>query len=171
MAEGINVTGKSDVKLQFAVGGGLSKLGESMDMIDIEERAFWHNVPGDRYGGPQGPPIDMQYLGTIYIVRMELSRWDPDVWDVLKKRRVQTTAGTIPLTDIGKLMFSTLNTRLLLHSTTRPLNFPAAFLRDPFQWPMGSKFSSLSLQFECHRCTDGTARDGILYNADTAAYV
>ncbi len=38
------------VGAELPYGGGLSKLGECMDMIDIEERAFWRNVPGDRYG-------------------------------------------------------------------------------------------------------------------------
>ncbi len=171
MTDAINVTGRVEVKIQLAVGAGqLVKLGECLDMADVEDRAYWNPIAGDRHGGPQGPPIDIQYLGSIYVVRMELSRWDTTVWDALKKRKVQATAGTILLAEVGTLMLGSNAFRLLLHSTTRPLNFPAAVLRDSVQFGMGTKFTSLGLTFECHRCQDGTARDGILYNADYAEY-
>jgi hypothetical protein len=171
MAEGINITGRVDVQLQFAIPGSLVDLGESLDMVDIEDRAFFNNVPGDRYGGPQGPPIDAQWLGMQYIIRIELSRWDPVQWDILKKRQVNATAGTLVLTEVGTLMFGGDNAfRLLLLSTTRPVNFPACILRDSATLNMGTKFTTLGLQLEAHVCQDGTARDGVLYNSDTGNY-
>ena len=171
MADQVNYSGKVDVKIQLAnTAGQLVKLGESMDMVDVEERAFFHNIPGDRHGGPQGPPIEIQWLGAICVVRMELSRWDTAVLDNLRKRKVQTTAGTIPLTDVGTLMLATKAFRLLLHSTTRPLNFPCVLLRDAVSYGMGSKFTGVGLQFECHRCQDGTARDGILFDSTVTEY-
>ncbi len=171
MADGINVTGKVDVYIQLTnTAGNLKKLGECLDMADVEDRAYWNPVPGDRYGGPQGPPIDIQYLGSICVVRMELSRWDTAVWDLLKKRQVVTTAGTIALTDVGKVMLANYGFRLLLSTTTRPLNFPAVILRDSAQFAMGTKFTSLALSFECHRCQTPVGREGILYDSTITEY-
>ncbi len=176
MADGIQLTGRVEVMIQLAVGAGqLVKLGECLDMADVEDRAFYNNISGDRYGGPQGPPIDCQYLGSIYVVRCELSRWDPAVFDALKLRKANATAGKILLSEVGTLMLASNTFRLLLKSATRPLNFPTAILRDSLQFSMGTKFTSLSLQFECHRCPDGLTRggadySGILYNAVTTEY-
>lgn len=171
MADQVNKAGRVEIKVQQSVGAGnLKKLGESIDMTDVEDRSFWHNVPGDRRGGPQGPPIEVQYLGSIYIVRMELSRWDPTVYDELITRNALTALGAPALTDCGKLMLEDNAIRLLLHSTTRPMNFPCAILRDSVQFGMGTKYTGVALQFECHVCIDGTARDGTLYDSDTAEY-
>jgi hypothetical protein len=176
MADGIQIAGRVEVYIQLAVGSGqLVKLGECMDMADVEDRAFFNNISGDRHGGPQGPPIDVQYLGSIYVVRTELSRWDTVVFDALRKRKAVATAGTILQTEIGTLMLASNSFRLLLKSPARPLNFPCVILRDSIQGPMGTKFSSLALQFECHRCPDGLMRGGadhtgVLYNAVTTEY-
>lgn len=174
MADAINLTGKVDVKLQFTAAGTLSKLGETMDMTDIEERAFFHNVPGDRHGGPQGPPIEVQWLGSMCVVRMDLSRWDTVVFDELRKRKIHTgTLGTVALTDVGKLMLTANMFRLCLVSTTRPLNFPCVLLRDAIPFGMGTKFTSIGLQFECHRMPETVASwaaEGVLYDTNVTEY-
>jgi hypothetical protein len=170
MAEAINYTGKVDVKIQLAAGvGELKKFGESMDMVDVEDIAFFHDVPGDRYGGPQGPPIDTIWLGMMCRIRLELSRWDPDVWDALKKRQVSTTAGTLALADVGTLMLASNGFRLLLDSPTRPLNFPGCLLRDSVNFNMGTKFTTLSLQIEAHVCQLAWAAN-VLYDEDDVEY-
>jgi len=171
MPDAVQIAGKVNVYTQLInTVGNLFKLGETMDMTDVEERAFWHNVPGDRHGGPQGPPIEVQWLGAICVVRMELSRWDAAEIDKLRRREVNATLGTILLAEVGTLMLATKGFRLCLNSATRPLNFPCAILRDAIPYGMGSKFTSVGLQFECHRCQDGTARDGILHNTDVTEY-
>ncbi len=186
MAEGINLTGRVEVYTQIVnTTGNFLKLGECLDMADIEDRAFFNNISGDRYGGPQGPPIEVQYLGSIYVVRLELSRWDPDEMAKLIKRQVLTTAGVIPVEGVtakpGSLMLASNTFRLCLKSATRPMNFPTVLLRDSVQFSMGTKFTSLALQFECHRTPDGvyrkTAADGnldhtgVLYNACVTEYI
>lgn len=174
MTEAINVTGKVDLMVQFVSGENyLLKLGEAMDMHDIEERSFFHNVPGDRHGGPQGPPIEVQYLGSIVVIRAELSRWDPDVFDELRKRKANATAGAVLLSEVGAPMLGGNYFRVLLSSVARPLNFPCVLLRDAIPYGMGSKFSSLGVQFECHRMpatVAGWAAEGTLYNTDIAEY-
>lgn len=171
MADAVNYCGKVDVKIQLTNSvGNLIKLGETMDMTDVEERAFWHNIPGDRHGGPQGPPIEVQWLGSIAVVRMELSRWDTANMDLLRKRKVNATLGTMLLSEVGSLMLATRAFRLCLASTTRPLNFPCVILRDAIPYGMGTKFTSVGLQFECHRCQDGSARDGVLYDSTVTEY-
>ena len=172
MAESINVTGKVDLMVAFDSYDELDKLGEAMDMHDIEERAFFHNVPGDRHGGPQGPPIEIQYLGSIVVVRVELSRWDPDVFDELRKRKVQATTGKVLLSEVGTPLLAANYFRLLLLSTTRPISFPCVVCRDAMAYGMGSKFSSVGLQFECHRMPAtvvGWAAEGVLWNSDVPA--
>ena len=172
MADQVNVTGRVIVKVQFTAGqGNLLTLGEQMDMTDVERRAFWHNVPGDRHGGPQGPPIEVQYLGEIAIIRIELSRWDPDVWDTLQKRKAIATKGKTLLTEVGTLMLASTPIRLLLHSTTRPENYPCCILREAIQYGMGTKFSTAVAQFEAHRMpATGWAAEGVLQDAVTTEY-
>jgi hypothetical protein len=184
MADGIQIAGRVEVFTQIVnTTGNLIKLGECMDMADIEDRAFFNNISGDRHGGPQGPPIDMQYLGSIYVVRLELSRFDTAEMDKLIKRQVLATAGTIPIgtNGPGTLMLAANTFRLCLKSPTRPINFPCVLLRDSIQYSMGTKFTSMAMQFECHRCPDGTYRKtaalgsldngGVLYNSVVAEYI
>ena len=169
MADQINVTGLVTVQCEWAANQGIQTLGESMDMVQIDHQAFSHNVPGDRHGGPQGPPIEKQYLGEIVRIQLELSRWDPAVWDILRKRQANATLGKVALTEVGKLMLESNRFRLILNSTTRPLNFPCCVVLDTFQYAMGSKFTAVSALIEAHRVPSG-GMAGVLYNSDTGAY-
>lgn len=174
MADQINVSGITPIYVQFrdtdgTWTGALSKLGESLDMVDVEERIFTHNVPGDRYGGPQGPPIEQQFLGEIHVVRMELSRWDPAIFDQIRKRGCRDGLGSHASGEIGRLMLQNRSMRLLLNSATRPVNYPTAIPNSSIQYGKGTKFSSVSLQFECH-VTQQTDQKDILWDRTTTVY-
>lgn len=173
MADQINVSGLVRVKFEFKTSGswagGIKTLGESMDMVDVEERVFTHNVPGDRYGGPQGPPIEQQWLGEIHVVRMELSRWDPTVWNVVRRRGVRENLGSHQSGDVGALMLASRSCRLILDCPTRPFNYPCALINSSLQYSKGTKFSSVALQVECHVAQQGD-QAGILFNSDTTQY-
>jgi len=174
MSDQVNISGLITVKVQFRDSSGdwtgsLQKLGESLDMIDIEERVYTHNVPGDRYGGPQGPPIEQQFLGEIHVVRMELSRWDPTVWDLVRKRGVRSAAGSHASGDVGKLLLQDRSIRLLLDCATRPVNYPCALVNSSLQYAKGTKFTSVSLQCECHVCQTGDQAN-VLWDRTTTAY-
>jgi hypothetical protein len=180
MADAVQVSGKVAINLQFRVVAGLShpvglqKLGEQMDMTEPEHQVFLHNVPGDRNGGPEGPPIEIQWLGEIVKVKCDMSRWDPTVWDFARKMGVKAAMGTILDADVGKLILAGRAVRLILISATRPINFPCAIIRNPYTYGMGTKFSRASIEFECHRTpkddASSAAIDDILHDATITAY-
>lgn len=181
MPDQVNVTGKVDIRLQFRLVSGLShpvglqKLGEQMDMSEPEHQVFLHNVPGDRNGGPEGPPIEIQWLGEIAKIRCDMSRWDPVVWDFVRKMGVKAAMGTITDAMVGQLILAQRAVRLLLVSATRPINFPCCIVRNPYTYGMGTKFSRASVEFEAHRVpalddANPTAIDGILHDATVTAY-
>lgn len=144
-----------------SASGALQSLGYTRNYGETRKEAFHLDIPGDERGGDDGPPIDIQYLGEIAIVRLELTKWDDTVANLVRARVDGATAGQPAAA--GSLMFSAaLSMRLLLHSPIDPRNFPVAIPRNPIEIGRGTKYSSLICEFECHK-NDG----GILYNAVT----
>jgi hypothetical protein len=181
MADQINVSGKVSITLQFrniaglSLPAGLQKLGEQMDMTEPEHQVFLHNVPGDRNGGPEGPPIEVQYLGEIARIRCDMSRWDPTVWDFLRKLGVKASQGTITDAHVGQLILTNRAVRVILISSARPINFPCCIVRNPYVYGMGTKFSRASVEFEAHRTpgiSDQSPGDqaNIFYDSVTDVY-
>ena len=84
-------------------GSGLANLGYTEDGAQVTPTAYWADVPGDENGGPEGPPIDVQYLGETVDVRLVLTSWETTVADAMAARLAGGTAGT-PGTP-GTLMF------------------------------------------------------------------
>lgn len=163
MAETIVVAGLTAVKVDTGSANALELLGYSRDGVDAEYEGYFSDVPGDQNGGESGPPIDVQFMGEIAIVRLELTKWDTAVAAKIRPRTYGGTAGT-PTTP-GSLMFQgSLSYRLLLHSaTTIPQNFPRAFPRHRFVINRGTRFSRLVCEFECHKNASG-----VLYNETTS---
>jgi len=166
MAQGIQVSGLVTVKV-VVPNGSIATLGEQTDMTEVREQAFFHNVPGDRNGGPQGPPIEIQWLGAICVIRCDLSSWDSVVVDSLRKRAANATLGTTIQTEVGKLMLKDNGIRLILDCANRPLNFPCCIVREPIQYGKGTKFSTMAIEFEAHKKPDGT-KAGVLFDTDIA---
>lgn len=160
------------VTIQVAIpgisGGAVTTLGHSDDMSDVSERAYFHNVPGDRNGGPQGPPIEIQYLGSIAIVTFTLSEWEATVVDALRRRSVNTALGTIIQADVGLFMLSTRGIRLIINSPSRPQNFPCCIVREPIGSGHGTKYEAYTFQFEAHKGPPGHAKENVLFDADIA---
>lgn len=165
MAITIHVAGACLAKIDANQGSGLESLGYTVNGAEIEERDYHSDVPGDQNGGEEGPPIDVQYFGAVHVVRLDLSSWDTAVVNKLLAKIATGTAGTLPTP--GSLMGSgSLTYRLLLLTTNEPRNYPRAFLRNGVRKNHGTKFSRLSLEFECHGSTAGGG--GTLYNATTS---
>ncbi len=157
MAVTVNVAGLCAVYVD--TGTGLDLLGYTRQGADVRDQAFFVDVPGDQNGGDQGPPIDIQYMGEIAKVRLELTKWDAAIGKEIRSRLAGGTEGTPG--GSGTLMFDGSKTaRVLLYSPNGPMNFPRAFLRDPWEVNLGTKYSTLVLEFEAHK--DAT---GVLYNA------
>jgi len=148
MAAAIQVAGPVEVKVDS------STLGWTANGVEATAEAFFLNVPGDENGGDDGPPIDVQYLGEIARVRVELTKWDETVASPVLSRLSAGSAGT-PGT-VGTLMFTASKTfSLVLAGTITTYTFPRAFARNNIEVNRGSKFSRLIIEFECHKNADG----------------
>ena len=150
------------IRVGTGSAGALEDLGYTEDGADVDIEGFFENVWGDQGGGPSGVPIDVQYFGELARIRLTLTKWDAAIADKVVPRVNGATAGT-PATP-GTLMFQeSKSIRLLLSPTSRPLNFPRAFLRGNYQINKGVKHSKIIFEFECHK--DGS---GVLFNATTS---
>ncbi len=142
--------------------GALQTLGYTRNMADIRKEAFFLNVPGDQNGGDDGPPVDVIYLGETALIRLELTKYESVVANIVRARVDGGTAGQSAAP--GTLMFSGGGSmRLLLNSPNNPYNFPRCFPRMPIEIGLGTKFSSLIVEFEAHKDAFG-----VLYNAVTS---
>jgi hypothetical protein len=158
MALAVIVPGPALVRID--AGAGLEDLGYSDNGIVIDEEGFFLDVPGDQHGGDDGPPIDVQYLGEIARIRMELTKWDSTVAAKVEARLAGGTAGT-PGTP-GTLMFQDSKTiRLLIASTLLPRNYPRVFVRGAINCNRGTKYSRFVCEFEAHKNGSGVLRNAV----------
>lgn len=163
--------GCTQIQVGVPYTANLDDLGQCNDMIEIEERSFMHNVHGDRNGGPQGPPIEVQNLGAIHVVRFTLVQFDVTIVDKLRKRAQQSTAGTIAQADVGTFMLTTNAVRLTLNTpqTEDIRNYWCAIVREPIRVGYGTKYSEWQFEFECHRAPCGhTLGANKLWDTDVA---
>jgi hypothetical protein len=159
VANQVNALGAALVKVD--AGTGLEIVGYTRNGADISERQFVIDVPGDENGGDEGPPIEIQDLGQIAHIRLEFTKWDPAVIDKIRARLKGGTAGSPAAA--GTLVFAgSKDFRLLVHTTTRPMNFPRVTFREPIEHNMGTKYAILTLEGTAYK--DG---NGVLWNATT----
>jgi hypothetical protein len=160
MAEGIQVPGACHVYTDTN-SGSFEALGYSINGVEMSQTPFFLNVPGDQNGGDDGPPIDVQYLGEIHYIRMELSKWDPAVADKCICIAKGTTIGQIATP--GVLMAGgSKSYKVSLRSTLLYRTYQLAFLRNQIETQRGTKFARLLLEWECH------ASAGVLYTQTTS---
>lgn len=147
----------------FATGATLVqfhslRLGYSEDRIQIDETPFFHEVKSDAYGGSEGPPCDVQYLGSVVYVRCALNRFnrtniktinsiaiisseDPD--EHTTEPGVMPRPGWYMRQDDGMY-------ELVLSSKEYIVTFSKAVLRQGRKWTMGTRHQAFILMFECH---------------------
>ena len=169
MAPTVQVFGPATIKIAILAGGSgaLQELGFTQNGVFLTSQTFTENVPGDENGGDSGPPIEIQYMGEIYRVRLELTKWDATVAEHLKARFRGATSGTPPTA--GGLVFAGNGYfRLCCHYNaggTSPVpsadNFPCAtMIGEPIELNKGTKWSRLVLDFICYKHpTSGILRD------------
>jgi hypothetical protein len=159
MAHAVNVAGPAEVKVGTGSAGALESLGYTRQGADVRNQGFFIDVPGDQNGGDQGPPIEVQYLGEIARIRLEMTKWDEAIAAKIRTRLLAGTEGTPGAA--GTLMFGDSKTvRVTLSTTTGPMNFPRCFIRGEWEINKGTRYSTLVVEFEAHK--DST---GVLYNA------
>jgi len=153
MATQVNVSGAALVKVDTGASHSLETLGYTRDGVEVRFEARYLDVPSDDMGGEAGPPTEVQYLGEIAVIRLELTKYDPAVANKIQRLYDQTPGQ--PGTP-GTLLFSAAETyRLVIDCADTPLNFPRCFLRDAIEINKGTRFSRLLMVFEAHKDASG----------------
>lgn len=152
-----NLTYKFDgptvVKVDTGALNALENLGYSADGIQIEERMFHSDVPVDLNGGPEGPPGDVQFMGSVHIITFRLTKFYDSVLDKITPYLYGGTNGQIP--DPGSFMSSN-GFRLLLYpddyasGSNNPRNYPLAFPRGSISFNKGTKYRAVQMTWEAH---------------------
>ena len=140
------------------------KLGYTRNGVDFTDEGFFIDVPGDEYGGDEGPPIDVQYLGGIARFRIELTKYDLATASKLIGRIPDASVGTIKagFNSPGTLLFQDSNT-YVVHiesvETGFKMRFPRAIIRNPIELNRGTKFTTLVMEIEGHADDNGVIYD------------
>lgn len=162
MAHAVHALGKCQILVDTGTSNALESLGFSEDQVTIEERVFRHDIHSDEYGGPEGPPIDVQYLGEVHYITMSLVNFDIAIY---KKIQAKIYGGTLGVSqNPGTLMGGESKAwRLLLKPITDPYGTPTAneprnyLLAFPFtnvRWAMGTKATRVPMVWEAHATED-----------------
>lgn len=180
----INVGGKVDVLVAFApstysapnwpfnpargtlaaTGGAaylqLFKLGELEEEVEPQTQNITGRVQGDRYGGSAGDGIETQFFGQMAEIDLVLSRWDEEVWRMMKSNGglTATLNGGIPLSNMGALMQRDRSFRLLLFPNRDARfirNFPCCLIERGFSSNISTKYSRLQCRIAAHRTPEG----------------
>ena len=124
------------------------ELGYAEDRVQIEEKPFWHEVKADSYGGAEGPPCDVQYLGALVLVRCLLNRFDEAYLRALGSIDVGAP-GEMPPTGWYMRQDGGMK-QLRLINQTYVLTYSKAVLRQGRQFNVGTRHQAFALMFECH---------------------
>lgn len=144
----------------FATGATLIqfhslRLGYSEDRVQIDETPFFHEVKSDGFGGSEGPPCDVQYLGSLVYVRCALNRFNEGrIRSIAPIDRYggstgNLTAGTMPPAGWYMRQDGGME-ELVLSSKEYLVTFSKAVLRQGRKWTMGTRHQAFILMFECH---------------------
>jgi hypothetical protein len=148
MAPGIQVYGPAKISIDAA------ELGYTRNGADVRSRGYFVDVPGDENGGEQGPPIDIQFMGEVANVRLELTKYDATVADTVLARLKGGAAGVPGAA--GTLMFGgNKEFSLVITGATQTMTFARAILRGDWELNKGTRYSMLVLEFECHKDANG----------------
>lgn len=166
MANQVNVAGLAAIKLDTGASNALELLGYTEDGAQITFKGFFHDVPTDENGGPEGPPTDIQYFGETAEIRLLLPKFDPLIVDKMFARAHYVGAATPGVVQTpGSLMIAgAYSFRLLIHSTTAPMNFPISVFREPHELNKGTKYSKLLVVGTAYK----NQTTGVLWNTVTS---
>lgn len=161
MAEIVVVDGPAVIKTGTGGSDALETLGYTEDGARVIEQILSIPVPGDQNGGPEGIPIDIQYLGEIHIVQLVLTKWDTAIEAKVSPKIKGGTAGQV---GTAGLLYSADSKafRLLISPTARPRNYLAAIPMGSWDINKGTKFSRRVMEFQCLPVS------GVLYNSTTS---
>jgi hypothetical protein len=144
----------------------LFKLGELEDEVEPRTRNITHRVHGDRLGGAAGDAIETQFLGQMAEIDLGLSRWDEEVWRLMKSNGglSASSTGALALSNYGALLQRDRSFRLLLlpNRDARFIrNFPCCLIESDFGSNLSTKYSRLSVRVTAHRTPEGHWSDAL----------
>lgn len=160
MAIAVIVDGPAAISVGTGSADALEALGYTEDGARVIEETLTIDVPGDQNGGPEGIPIDVQYLGEIHIVDLLLTKWDTAIEAKLAPKIKGGTAGQV---GTAGLLYAgdSKSFRLLINTTNRPRNYLAAIPMGGWDVNKGTKYSRRLLRFRCLPVS------GVIYNTTT----
>lgn len=132
-------------------------LGINREAIPIIVTPSMLDVPSDDFGGPDGIPADVQYMGAIANIQLSLTKFDKAfvdsfltgyTWDDGGADDVQT-AGILP--EFGA--FARQNSyffKMTLTSAYVVRTFEQCIIRNGGATGQGTRYASYDLQVECH---------------------
>lgn len=187
----IQVAGKSDLYIGFPSDsyGTLLKIGEQLDETRLEFENVFHDVHGDANGGPQGPPIERQFLGAAVRGQFNLSQWSPEVQRRVIAHNAMATQGKIVDSEVGALILRDRSFRICIVPSRSNVigvglanagtdaffyNFLCCCVSSPVATGQGTKFSLLSFSFQAYRTPAGhglagvsDVNAGVIWNKDS----
>jgi hypothetical protein len=127
------------------------ELGYAEDKVQIAEQPFWHEVHADSHGGAEGPPCDVQYIGSLVYVTCLLNRFNEANLRVIGRIAASksTTDGTMPPTGWYMRQDSGME-QLTLTNKSYTLSYPKAILKQGRSFNAGTRHQAFALTFECH---------------------
>jgi len=145
MAVQVNSEGLASIYVLANTTTGWEFLGYTQEGARLTDQAFWIDVHGDQYGGTEGPPIEIQFLGKITAVRLELTKYDSAVLEEIKIR-LQDATGVSG--NVGNLMFAGSNCIPLriVYANGGIDNCPYTVFREPIEVNKGTKYSTAMLE-------------------------
>ena len=147
------------IQIASPASGVLESLGYTMNGGEITERLFPYNVHSDENGGDAGPPVDIQYMGEMHIIRLLLTRYDEVVINKIRAGLAGGTAGTPGAA--GSLYFQELKAwRLLINTINRPRNYTRVVFTEPKELNKGTKHSQALVVAHAYKDANG-----VLYNS------
>lgn len=157
MATIVQVPGFASVNLNTGASFTLQTWGYTENGVIIREEMIKLDVPGDQNGGEAGNPIEIQDLGRLGRVHMEMSKWDEVVGrQVIAKANANAVGfvaqGVSPIP--GTLLFSNaFYFRLLIIPNVNPLfirNFLFAFPIEAYEMNIGTKYAKFVSDWICY---------------------
>lgn len=152
--EVVNVPGVAHILIAIP-SGALQPFGYTANGAQVTFEGYEIRVPSDENGGDEGPPAEIQYLGQTARVRLEMTKFDQSVSELLLRRLPSGTLGQ-PIgtgTPAGTLLFAGLQYfRLVIASAVKPFNFPCvSILRAPQDLNVGTKYQRHVVEVECYK--------------------
>lgn len=159
----VNVAGAVAVWVGTGSSAALEFLGYTVNGVEIEEMPFQSNVPSDLAGGTEGPPVDVQHMGDLHYIRLELGQFNDTILAKIRSRLNGVTEAS-SITPGTLIACSGYYYRVLLQGPNFTRNYLAGIPRGAIRMNAGTQFSRAMVEFECHRLRSANY---VLWNTTT----